>query len=194
MGATPLHLAAIDGRLEVMKMFVEAGANIMARAADGGGATPLHIASSHGQVEAVKLLVKAGADIKARTLREGVTPLHIAASEGRVETVKTLVHLGAQLSARTVGGETPLQTSIRCGHRELEQVLRRLERAARTPKATKATATRRGAQPTTREDTLEAREAAERMAALLMEEEEEDLAKAGTPSQVSVCGSAVGCV
>ena len=64
-------------------------------------------------------------------------------------------------------------------HHEAAQVLRHFMRPVR-PRGKG----RRVAQPTTREDTPEAREAAERMAALLMEEEQEDLVKAVSRSDV----------
>jgi hypothetical protein len=61
---------------------------------------------------------------------------------------------------QTAAGETPLELSARKGHHQAAQVLRQLERAARAG----------------RQDTPETREAAERMAAALIEEEEREQA------------------
>ena len=177
---TPLHLAAYNGHMEAINTLVELSADIEAKTANE--ATPLHWAASEGHVEAIKTLVELSADIEAKTAN-GATPLHLAAVVGDVEAVKTLLQLGAQMRARTDDGETALVLSVRLGHHGVAQVLRHFKRPART--RGKA---RRGAQPTTREDTPEAREAAERMAALLMEEEEENLEKAADTATQEVSG------
>jgi hypothetical protein len=95
-----------------------------------------------------------------------------------------LVQLGAQLDAPAANGETPLKTSIRMGHHQAAEVLRGLERAARTQKAA-----------ATSERAQQAAEQADRNAAALIEEEErEQAAKAEAQSKVRgveltpVCG------
>jgi hypothetical protein len=85
-----------------------------------------------------------------------------------------LVQLGAQLDAQTAQGVTPLQCSIHHGHHQAAQLLRQLERAARTGKAA---ATSERTQQAARQDTPEARETAERNAAALIEEEEREEAQ-----------------
>ena len=85
-----------------------------------------------------------------------------------------LVQLGAQLDAQNAQGETPLQMSVRRGQHQAAQVLMQFERAARTGKAA---ATSERAQQAGRQDTPEAREAAERNAAALIEEEEREEAQ-----------------
>jgi hypothetical protein len=85
-----------------------------------------------------------------------------------VEVVTTLVELGADIGALNDRGETPLQVSIRFGHRHVERVLRgamALERSARTKKEAEA-----------KKPTQEAIDQAERNAAALIEEEERDIA------------------
>jgi hypothetical protein len=69
---------------------------------------------------------------------------------------------------------THLQCSIYYGHQQAAQVLRQLERAARRGKAA---ATSECGQQAGRQDTPEAREAAERMGAALIEEEEREEAQ-----------------
>ena len=113
-----------------------------------------------------------GANMDALSVK-GETPLHYAANHGHVEVVKTLAQLGANKEAKTANGFTPLQISVRLGYHQVTQVLRELESTAR---AQKAAAARARARKPVQQDTPEAREAAERMAAELIEEEERELA------------------
>jgi ankyrin repeat protein len=85
---------------------------------------------------------------------DGITPLLMAAAKGQVEAIKALVLLGADMDAKAVNGETPLQLGVRLGHHQAAQVLRELERTARTQKAA-----------ATSERTQQAAEQANRMAA-----------------------------
>jgi hypothetical protein len=147
-----------------VRVLLEIGAELEASINDG--ARPLHVATDHGHVAVVKTLVELGADKDASAV-DGATPLHTAAYNGHVEVV-TLVDLGADIGALTDAGETPLQVSIRRGRHHVARVLRgalALERSARTKKEAEA-----------KKPTQEAIDHAERMAALVLEEEERDIA------------------
>jgi ankyrin repeat protein len=170
-GRTPLHHAASEGHVEAIKAFVQLGANKEAK--DNGWATPLHNAACVGNVEAIKALEQLGADKEANNAHGG-TPLHQAALDGHVEAIKLLAELGARIYATTADRRTPLQCSVMMGHHQAAQLLRQLERAARTRKAP---VTSDRTQQAARQDTPEARESAERMAAELIEEEERDQAE-----------------
>ena len=75
-GRAPLHLAALEGRPEVMAALAEAGAD--PDALDGKGRTPLHLVAYFGtDPETVTALVRAGADLAALDAR-GRTPLEFA--------------------------------------------------------------------------------------------------------------------
>ena len=75
-GRTPVHLAALEGRPEVMAALAEAGAD--PDALDGKGRTPLHLVAYFGtDPETVTALVRAGADLAALDAK-GRTPLEFA--------------------------------------------------------------------------------------------------------------------
>ncbi len=59
-GWAPLHYAATNGHLEVMRLLLDEHAYI--DAASPNGTTPLMMAAHYGSASAVKLLLEAGAD------------------------------------------------------------------------------------------------------------------------------------
>ncbi len=58
-GWTPLHMAAWNGRVEIARMLIDAGANVNVQ--NEWSNTPLHWAASRGQVKIVRMLIDAGA-------------------------------------------------------------------------------------------------------------------------------------
>lgn len=61
---TPLYLACKHGFCEIVKYFIDNGANINSK--DHDGKTPLHIACFSGKTfEIVKLLVTSGVTVKS---------------------------------------------------------------------------------------------------------------------------------
>jgi ankyrin repeat protein len=61
LGDTPLHVAAIWGDVEAIRLLVQAGADI--NALESFGYTPLHQAAEQGKKEAYDLLISLGADV-----------------------------------------------------------------------------------------------------------------------------------
>jgi hypothetical protein len=79
VGETPLMRAAARGYTEVVRVLLDAGADLNAQRADGF--TPLILAVFFGHEEVVRLLVERGADPSART-RLGMTATRWAAARG----------------------------------------------------------------------------------------------------------------
>ncbi|KAF0685326.1 Aste57867_22746 [Aphanomyces stellatus] len=99
-GATPLHIACLNGRVPVVQYLLPL-ANV--NATDAFGATPLHIASKVGNVEIVRLLVDV-ADVN-KPDNKGQTPLHIAATYGFAHVVAVLATT-CSTSLRDHAGQT----------------------------------------------------------------------------------------
>jgi len=119
-GATPLHEAALNGRVDIVTLLLEHGADPNAQVKSG--MTPLHLAASKGHVDVAKLLLKHGADPNAQD-KHGNTPLHDAAFEGHVGIVKLLLDHGANPTAKNKDGDTPLDLARRRGHRKVVSLI-----------------------------------------------------------------------
>ncbi len=103
---TPLHSAAFNGKLEVVKYLMEekhVGFNVK----DKDGRTPLHLAATNGQLEIVKYLVEKGGDVNVKD-NYGGTLLQSAVYNGKLEVVKYLVGKGANVNLKDNIGKTPL--------------------------------------------------------------------------------------
>ena len=109
-----LGMAAYYGKIEIARLFLEAGANVNI-GHQRMGFTPLHYAA-RGNVELVQLLLEWGADIeRADDCRS--RPLHFAADTGAVDVIELLLDRGADIEADSNGG-TPLLCAAQKGQAE----------------------------------------------------------------------------
>ncbi|XP_049855291.1 ankyrin repeat domain-containing protein 50-like [Schistocerca gregaria] len=91
-GTTPLHVAATNRRGAVVRVLVDAGADIDCKT--GNGRTPLHAAASVGAADTVRILLKYGAHLR-ETDRDGKTAMQLATENGHLHIAKTMeIHGG----------------------------------------------------------------------------------------------------
>lgn len=141
-GATPLHLAAEYGHLELARILLENGADV--NATKWPDRTPLYKAAEGGLKDMVRLLIRHGADAKTRVQdkvqellcaaskswsRETIqffidlggdvnkwhhntTPLHKASYHGDDKTVQLLIQHGSDVIARNRFHVTPLHCAL----------------------------------------------------------------------------------
>jgi len=120
-GDTALILAASEGRVEVMKVLLESGADIDWQGQLGG--TALWTAVLVEKISAVEFLVKAGADLEI-TSDEGSTPLYLASSHGNFPAVSALLKAGADVEALFLkSGTTPVMAGALSGSIEVVTAL-----------------------------------------------------------------------
>jgi hypothetical protein len=119
---TPLLYAAWRSRVTVVKILVEAGADMKAR--DNTGWTLIHWAASRndGDAEVLKFpLDNGGLEFFDVSTDPGNTPLHIAAMrDDRLAAAKMLVERGARVNLKNKYGETPYQVAAKGRPRSCE--------------------------------------------------------------------------
>src|SRR5262249_31326781 len=98
-GWSVLHLAAFSGDVETVRILVEHGADIQARARTQFLNTPLQTALLAGQFDTTKYLLEHGADALVRQSK-GFAPIHEAVFIGRQDLVDLLLAHGAEIDAR----------------------------------------------------------------------------------------------
>lgn len=106
---TLLHWASINNRKDIMRYFIDKGAEVDAI---GGelNATPLHWATRQGHLDAAVLLMNSGADPTLRDA-EGCSCIHLASQFGHTALVAYFVARGVSPDLVDRGGMTPLMWS-----------------------------------------------------------------------------------
>ena len=117
---TPLHLAALNGYLEIVKYLIKKEADIDAK--NRKNQTPLHLAVHNAHKHIIEYLVESGADINAIE-DEGDTPLAWAAYKGQTEVVSLLIKLGANVHGQNKTGNTPLHWASEKGYLDIVELL-----------------------------------------------------------------------
>ena len=102
-----LHLAALQGRVDVIQQHIKAGSDLNEK--DEYGSTPLIAAITFGQNEASRVLIEAGVDLTI-TNNDGSTPLHLSAFFCHTEIVEALLENGADKDLRSNADSTALET------------------------------------------------------------------------------------
>ncbi len=116
-GNAPLHWAALEGQVEVVRRLLDAGADADVRSVG----TPLYHAAARGDVPVARLLLERGAKIDAKTA-DSVTALMVASYAGHVDMVSFLISQGADVNAN-FGFGTALSISAYHGHASVVKAL-----------------------------------------------------------------------
>lgn len=116
---TGLMIAAWYGRIDLMALFIERGAN--PRRSNQNGEQALQLAVWNGHTEAVKWLLEHGAMINRDGHYWGA--LHYAVFNGHTDLANYLIARGADVNSRSPNGSTPLMLAARENREDLAKVL-----------------------------------------------------------------------
>lgn len=120
-GKTALHIAAEQGRADIVEYLILKGAHISPT--DNNHFKPLHYAAANGYIDVVQLLIHSGENIDVATEDpSGQSPLHIAAAAGQLEMVRRLIQYGANDQLLT-NNQTAQAIAAVNGHHNVAQYL-----------------------------------------------------------------------
>ena len=119
-GRTPLMVAVMENRNDIVSYLLLRGANVNAH--DNLGRTPLYFAAERNLEGMAKTLLDSKADPNL-SANLGWTPLHIAAQHGYVDTAKLLLERGAAVNAKSDLSETPLYLAASVGNLNFVKLL-----------------------------------------------------------------------
>ncbi|GMH38703.1 hypothetical protein BSKO_06587 [Bryopsis sp. KO-2023] len=120
-GFTPLDSAAQGGFVEIVKLLIDAGANVEARDNDGG--TALYAAAGKGHLAVVQVLLEAGANVESRFTETDDTALIFSADQGHHDVAAALIKAGADVDATNRDGFFPLYRAGLSGYPKVVKLL-----------------------------------------------------------------------
>lgn len=117
-GNSVIHLAVAEGRGEMLKKLINAGADLNLRNNDNVAA--IEIAFNMHEFELVKMLLDGGADINTK-FRDGTSLLHnIIKMRNHSGLLDYVINAGASIDVQDRRGNTPLHAAIQLSHSKKE--------------------------------------------------------------------------
>jgi hypothetical protein len=113
--------AAVDGNLEVVKLFIAAGYSPDTKA---GGTPPIVSAAMFGHPHVVQYLIEAGADVNAVDENNTTALIRIATDCDKTEIVRLLVKTGARSDIKSAGGMNAIELAEAVGCPENAKAMR----------------------------------------------------------------------
>lgn len=108
-GLSPLHLAVLQGRKDLARLLLSAGADINVMDVKSGQ-SPLMHAVENNNADMVHFLIENRCDVNSQSY-SGNTALHSACGRGQAETVRLLLKSGADSSLKNYHNDTPVMVA-----------------------------------------------------------------------------------
>ncbi|KAL5457262.1 hypothetical protein EMCRGX_G034509 [Ephydatia muelleri] len=118
---TPLHIAAREGKLDVVSILLRVGVQVDAR--NEVNKTPIHLAAENGHAAVVARLIEHDPDTAKDEDEDSNTPLHCACSHGHLSVAKVLLEANARLDARNASLWTPVDCASAGGWAAIVELL-----------------------------------------------------------------------
>ncbi len=128
----PLHYASRIGEVNIVKMLIDAGADVNAQT-QTDKITPLHDAARNGNLTVVIILCNAGGKVNLQD-ENGETPLHMAAQYGHKAIAEECVRREADCSLRNKKGQTAYDLAKNAGHTDIAAYLQPMTKKLRRKK------------------------------------------------------------
>ena len=117
---TPLHMAALNGQVDVSRILLQHKTD--RNALDVEGQTPFHLASKQGHIRLARLLLEHGVDVNALDNNHS-TALHLTSKEGHTDVARWLLGQRLDANAKDSDGRTPLHLASGRGYIDIAQLL-----------------------------------------------------------------------
>ncbi|XP_013401483.1 ankyrin-1 isoform X1 [Lingula anatina] len=120
LGLTPAHIAALQGKSDILKLLREFSCkfNAKARLGDIDDVTVLHCVAKSGDAASMVAAIDAKGDINAGD-SDGCTPLHWAARYGCILAVDILLQAGADPEIKNRAGLLPYHYALQDGYTDI---------------------------------------------------------------------------
>ena len=130
----PIHAAAYCGHSMVVKVLIDAGADVNKRATIAeaetkkptSNVTAVNMAAMWDHAPVIMELVNAGADVNIADNR-GRTPINYAAVHGYDDCVALLVAYDVDINIADKDGNTPMKLALENGHEKVVKLLKHVE-------------------------------------------------------------------
>ncbi|RXG58144.1 Transport and Golgi organization protein 2-like protein [Armadillidium vulgare] len=120
-GMNPLHIASMNGHLEVCKVLLRA--NVLVDVRNMFGKTALHLSAMNGHYDIVNLLIESHAAINICDMLE-MTPLHWACDRGHSDIVFLLLRNGADPSHFNKFNKSPNYLAMERGYLRIVELIK----------------------------------------------------------------------
>ncbi len=117
---TPLWMASQNGHSDIVKILIQAGADVNKTREDGMSA--LSMATMKGHINVAELLLATNANIQQAD-NQGITPLIMAAICGHGEILSLLINAHADIHKPVTSGDSALILAVEHGHLHIVDIL-----------------------------------------------------------------------